>query len=304
MLKPPPQQPQTLITNGGSAQRPTVVDKSINTDTIDWNEVLGVVSSNSGARITISDEGTIELKRVVPAASSGGSTKESVNDQCDEESRYTSNSNVNFEELDLKCMCSEDEEDCGNYTESGCRAGILIKQSSDMHLESRTRINKDSSCSVAGRGGHKKTFESCDNLYSSNSAVSNSSRPKDTKSVGSYQLSFNPYKHTKRVPDKLDSAEITRKLLQVTKADDEPPPVPPRRSNGKPTVPAEAAAAAASGDNSLTTSTAGSDTTGEEAGSSTGSTKQAGKSSKKKSPEKRLVLDLNDKSKYTEEVSV
>lgn len=288
-------------------------DKSINTDTIDWKDVTSI------HRITITDEGE---KRISTNSSNNTNNNNNNNNVEENDSLCTSNSNVNFDELDLKCMCSEDEEDCANYTETGCsdddalQSNYLIKQSSDMHLESRLRKINSNNC--ASRC--KKTYESCDNLFSSNNS---SNRPKDTKSIDSCQLGFNPYYNTKhshqKPPTKLDCDEITRKLqLHVTKSvpDSEvdpspvapvtdplsPPPVPPRRSNGKPSCTTATPSATVTDHRCSDEDASTSDVVDTTDGSSSASVKKSNRN--KKSPEKRLVLDLNDRSKYTEEVSV
>lgn len=391
--------------NGGvmCSNRAIVVDKSINTDTIGWNWSCingGIVSEKGEARITIVDKSdnitctrsNLNNNNVGNVGAAYVGTPDSEIDRQivsqvpdDEMTR----SNVSFDDLDLKCMCSEDEEDCANYSECGFSENVysygpnLIKQCSDMHLESR--IKRQGSCNNSSNRNNnetkKKNYESCDNLYSCNnrneSKLLTKITPMENTIRNYYQLGYQPHHKHYRKPHecKLDSEIVTKKLLRVTKSDDtefvldEPPPVPPRQSlrnpiptnlnlksntnnnilsasnlNEKNQAPQQSSTSSSSSvttsrpmtrhdlekkrkhrrQNSVKSSDCGSgddssstthltpkndddddDNKIEGAFSKSNNKSDSGKSSKrKKSPEKRLVLDLNDRSKYSGEVSV
>uniref|UniRef100_A0A336LL06 CSON010180 protein n=1 Tax=Culicoides sonorensis TaxID=179676 RepID=A0A336LL06_CULSO len=285
-------------------------------------------------------------------------------------------SNVSFDDLDLRCMCSDEEEDCHHCSDTSEIESTLVKQFSDLNLESKAKNEYSVS-------NNKKTYESCDNLYNSKKSSSSSfnrhhhrddsmkqvvlydeaNQKRDSKNY--YHLGYNPHhKHYRKnqletYECKLDSEIVTKKLLKSIQSNeesmnktDEPPPVPPRKflpnNNNQqtigsatsknvnilsvsnltsipptlrteqqqhlcnthsvdPNLNSESTTTISnvkedSGNNS-TTSTENTTAGDFENGSkqSSGSVKSQ---KRKKSPEKRLVLDLNDRSKYTEEVSV
>lgn len=271
-------------------------------------------------------------------------------------------SNVSFDDLDLRCMCSDDEEDCHHYTETGFET-ILVKQCSDLHLDNKLK----------SASSNKKNYESCDNLYSNNKRSSSSNYYRhhhrddvlakvsdDTtkrESKNYYHLGYNPHhkhyrkQHQQPPPPyecKLDSEVVAKKLLKSLKCEespttiiklDEPPPVPPRKSlpyNNNTQSSSSAAVATTTttsknvnilsvsnltstkqqitnvSDDQNNESNVKTEDSGNDSTTSTGTagdgasvrTSSIKSQKRKKSPEKRLVLDLNDRSKYTEEVSV
>lgn len=236
MLKPPPNgtdnnnPADNLLAikakeNGMAGVTIPRVDKSVNTDTVDWQSDT-IAGENNGTRITLSEdlskpeviakEQCSRQKSTDKVTQPSCSSAEDNRCEVDDVSRYTSTSNVNFDELDLKCMCSEDEEDCANYTESGysCSQVLdqpedlpvygpnLIKQCSDLHLDCRTQGNRGNG---TGGTGYRKTYESCDNLY------------KNKVDNYSYYVKFH------KQPPKLDSELITQKLLKVSNLTDASP---------------------------------------------------------------------------------
>lgn len=264
-------------------------------------------------------------------------------------------SNVSFDDLDLQCMCSEDEEDCHHYTETGFES-ILVKQCSDLHLDNKLKNNFRNK---------KKNYESCDNLYDSKKCsssgyyrhhqqdestvkVTDDTTNRESKKL--YHLGYNPHhKHYRKQQHecKLDSEVVAKKLLKSIKSKanpikkDVPPPVPPRKllpHNNNTQSLSTTTSTTCMNVNILSVSNLTSkalrntlkhsenlnfnnetnfkEDSGNDSTTSTDNTAQVEckdssirsssvKSQKRKrSPEKRLVLDLNDRSKYTEEVSV
>ncbi|XP_063697813.1 uncharacterized protein LOC134828756 [Culicoides brevitarsis] len=204
-------------------------------------------------------------------------------------------SNISFDDLDLKCMCSdEEEEDCHHYIETEYDT-VLVNQCSDIYSESKSQnsINEN-------KNTEEDLLNSCEN--------SKTCSPCNCNRVGT--LHKKSKKHIYRKQDrkqyecKLDSELIAEKLLKSIKNTDPnaksngPPPVPPRKSlNIHPPEysfvqkPSEGAGEKQN-DLSIKNTFERMDNLNQ------------APVKNKKSPEKRMILDLNDRSKYTEEISV
>lgn len=340
-----------------SSTATTTVDKCVSTESIDsfhkdekhhatTNDAYAGGSNCSSISFEKHEKHNGSKDNVTPANNDNGNNL-SVEDEINR-------SNVSFDDLDLRCMCSDDEEDCQHYTESGFEP-ILVKQCSDLHLDNKLKNNNSNK---------KKSYDSCDNLYGSKKScihgyycqhqqneptvkMADSTTKRESKKF--YHSGYNPHhkhyrkQHQPRYECKLDSEIVAKKLLNTIKCEagpiklDAPPPVPPRKSlplnnntnsasitcknvnilsvsnltvKTLKTIPSHL------DDQNLNNESNIKEDSGNDSTTSTDNTAQVEskeslnrcssvKSQKrKKSPEKRLVLDLNDRSKYTEEVSV
>lgn len=330
-LKPPP---LPAICNKPAVKH---LDKGTNTNTMEGIDQVDCLNT-SQTRITITDE---SIKVIENSDNSCNGINSNSNNK--------NNNYISFDNLQLKCMCADNDDDHLHSSTDG------DPTETDHHhhtIDNNDDINCDNyDCKLREKqlnnlrnslNNFMLNSESCDNLYNNKSRLGERRLNFNTNNKNNSNIKTHFNNNNSKKPNCLDinnsknvntnlnldsvvnnktNCSNSSKLLKLSKSDDNclrnrdssnmsdstnninVSSLNATTSNSLSTNSDSVIVVASSGDvASMETETDG--TTASVSTATTAPASATPNSKRKKSPEKRLVLDLNDRSKYTEEVSV